>query len=247
MSTVPAVPSDKPLSQGERILDTFVAPSKTFLDLRRSGNWLWPFVLIIIASTLLVFVADQKIGMRKITENGLRLAPKRAEQLDQLPPDKRDAQMETIATITRYSSYAIPVFILIFACIISGVMLGTMNFGFGAELTFNQCLAITMYASLPLVIKNLLAIVVLNLGAGSDNFIFQNPIASNLSALVDSSSHFLYGIAMALDLFTIWTLVLSGIGYACLTKVKQRTCMAVVFGWWVVFTLAATGISAAVS
>ncbi len=247
MSTVPAVPSDKPLSQGERILDTFVAPSKTFLDLRRSANWLWPFVLMIIAHTLLVAVADQKVGMRKMVENGLRLAPKQAEKLDQLSPDQREKQMDIAVKFNQIFWYAFPVLMLIGACIVGGVMLGTMNFGFGATLTFNQCLAITMFASLPVIIKDLLAVVVLNLGAGSDNFILQNPLTSNLSPLVDPSSHFLYGVLMAVDLFTIWTLVLAGIGYACLTKVKQGTCMAVVFGWWALLVLTSAGLGAAFS
>ena len=40
-------------------------------------------------------------------------------------------------------------------------------------------------------------------------------------ALISSTA-----IAISLDLFTIWTLVLAGIGYSCLTKVKLGTCMA---------------------
>jgi hypothetical protein len=245
MSTVPVVPSDKPLSQGERILDTFVSPSKTFLDLRRSSNWLLPFVLMLIVHTLLVVVADQKVGMRKMVENGLRLAPKQAEKLDQLPPDQREQNMNIAVKFNYGFWYGFPFIIgLLGACIVAGVMLGTMNFGFGAELTFNQCLAITMFASLPVIIKDLLAIVVLNLGAVSDNFILQNPLASNLSSLVDPSSRFLWGILAAVDVFNIWTLILAGIGYACLTKVKKGTCLAVVFGWWALLVLVSAGLGA---
>lgn len=246
MSTAaPTAPSQPPLSQGERILDTFVSPSKTFLDLRRSSNWLWPFVIIAIAHILLVVVADQKIGMHKIVENGLRLAPKQAQQLDQLTPEQREAQLGKIVIANKIIWYSLPVLSLIFVAIISGIMLGTMNFGFGATLTFNQCMAVTMYASLPIVIKNILAIVVLNLGAGSDTFIFQNPLASNLSPLVDPSSHFLFSLLVSLDVFTIWTLVLAGIAYACLTKVKQGTTMAVVFGWWALLAVGGAAVSAA--
>ena len=63
-----------------------------------------------------------------------------------------------------------------------------------------------MYTSLPSVIKGLLTIMVILLGA-TGNFTFQNPIASNLSGLVDPSSHFLYSLLVSIDIFTIWTLV----------------------------------------
>ena len=82
---------------------------------------------------------------------------------------------------------------------------------------------------------------------GGRNFTFQNPIASNLSGLVDPSSHFLYSLLVSIDVFTIWTLLLAGIAFSCLTKVTRGTCLAVVFGWWVVFILTLSGIAAAFS
>jgi len=246
-SAAPVSPvEEKPLSEVERIVDTFVAPSKTFTDLRRSANWLVAYVLIAAFSIAMVVVVDKKLGMEKVVENGLALAPKQAAQLDQLAPDARAAQMEKVVTFNRIFAYAYPVVILIFLLIVAGVLLGTFNFGLGAELRFNQCLAVCMYASLPGIIKALIAILVIAMGAG-EAFTFQNPIASNLSPLVDPSSHFLYSVAISVDVFTIWTLVLTGIGFSCLTKVKRGTCMAVVFGWWLLVVLVGGGISAAFS
>ena len=61
----------------------------------------------------------------------------------------------------------------------------------------------------------------------AEGFTFQNMVASNLGGLVDpTSSHFLYSVLTAIDAFNIWTLVLTGIGYSCVTKVKRGTCMA---------------------
>ena len=34
-----------PMSEGARIINTFIAPSKTFTDLRRSAAWWAPFLL----------------------------------------------------------------------------------------------------------------------------------------------------------------------------------------------------------
>ncbi len=243
-SAASAPPLEQPqLSEVERVVDTFIAPRKTFTDIRRSARWWLPFVLMALSGFALVYVVDKKIGMEKVVENQLALSPKQAAKLDQLSPDQRASQMEGIVKFNRIFSYAYPFVALIFAVIIAAVLLATFNFGFGAELKFNQCLAVTLYSWLPGIVKALIAILAVSIG-GAEGFTFQNPVASNLGGLVDPSSHFLYAVASSIDLFTIWTLVLAGIGYACLTKVKLGTCMAVVFGWWVVFVFVGAGIGA---
>jgi hypothetical protein len=246
-SAAPVAPiEEKPLSEAERIVDTFVAPSKTFTDLRRSARWIVPWLLMAITGIALVYTVDSKLGMEKVVENGLALAPKQAAQLDKLSPDARAAQMEKVVKFNRIIAYTYPVVILIFLCVVAAVLLGTFNFGLGTELRFNQCLAVCIYASLPGVVKTLLAILVVAMGAGAA-FTFQNPVASNLSPLIDPGSHFLYSVATSIDVFAIWTMVLTGIAFSCLTKVKRGTCMAVVFGWWLLVVLVGGGISAAFS
>lgn len=245
-STAALPPEQPPLSQAERVVDTFVAPSKTFTDLRRSASWLVPLLLIFIATDALVFVADKKLGFEKIAENNLALSPKQAARLDQLPPEDRARQMQSVVSVTRVVSYGSPIIVFVFLLIFAGVLLLTFNFGLGAELTFNQCMAVCCYASLPVIVKDLVAILALVVGSG-ESFTFQNPVASNLSAVVDPSSHFLYAVAMNIDVFMIWTLVLSGIAFSCLTKLTRGTCMAVVFGWWAAWVLGTSGIGAAFS
>ncbi len=38
------------LSQVERVVDTFIAPSKTFTDILRSTSWWLPFLLLVVVS-----------------------------------------------------------------------------------------------------------------------------------------------------------------------------------------------------
>jgi len=246
MSTsAPGVPlEEKPLSEVERVVDTFVAPSKTFTDLKRSANWIVPWLLMAIFSIAMVAVVDKKLGMEKVVDNGLALQPKQAAAFDKMSPEQRAASLDKVVKFNRVIAYAFPVLILIFFLIVAAVQLATFNFGLGTELTFNQCLAVTIYSSLPSILKSLIAILVIAAGAG-EAFTFQNPIASNLSPLVDPSSHFLYAIATSLDVFAIWTLVLAGIGFSCLTKKSRGACMAVVFGWWLVLVVGGAAIGAA--
>ncbi len=62
-------PEEKPLTEVERVVDTFIAPSKTFTDIRRNASWLVPWVLISIFGLMLVFTVDKKLGMETATEN----------------------------------------------------------------------------------------------------------------------------------------------------------------------------------
>jgi hypothetical protein len=43
-------PEAAPLSEGARSVNTFIAPSKTFTDLRRNASWWGPWLLISIVS-----------------------------------------------------------------------------------------------------------------------------------------------------------------------------------------------------
>jgi hypothetical protein len=58
---------------------------------------------------------------------------------------------------------------------------------------------------------------------------------------------FLYSVASAVDIFMIWTLVLTAIGFTCVSKIKPGAAYGIVFGWWAVFTLLGAAMGAAFS
>ncbi len=241
-------PAPTPLSEGARIVDTFIAPSKTFTDLRRSASWWAPFLLMVVVSTIFVYTAGQKIGFRKIMENQMQSQPKQQERLEQLPPDQREQRLEGGAKFTGAISYAFPLITLIIWVIIAAVLFATFKFAAGADVTFKVSLAIVIYSALPLMLKSLLALLSVVAGMSPDSFSFQNPVATNPGYFMTPGENvFLYGVASALDIFMIWTLALSAIGFTCVSKVKRGTSFAIVFGWWAVFTLAGAGIGAAFS
>jgi hypothetical protein len=197
-----------------------------------------------IVGLAMVFTVDKKLTMETAYENQLRQSPKQMDKIDNLPADQKANALRIGANATKYFSYAAPVLTLVFIGIIAGVLMATFNFGLGAEVKFMQAMAVSMYAFLPTIIKTLIATVLVGVGA-AEGFTFQNPVASNLGGLADpTSSHFLYSVLSAIDIFNIWVLVLTGIGYSCITRVKRGTCMGVVFGWWVVVTLIGAGIGA---
>jgi Yip1 domain len=243
------VPESAPLSQAARVVDTFVAPAKTFTDIRRSASWWLPFLILVVGGLAFVYTVQQKVGFLQVAENQLQMAPKQQAQVDQMPPAQREKNMDTRAAFTKYIAYGTPAIILIWDSIVALILFGTFKLAAGADdLTFNATFAVIMYASLPTIFKNLLAIVSLVAGASTDSFIIQNPVATNPGYFINPlSSRFLYGVGSALDIFTIWTLVLTAIGLSCVSKLKRSSAMWGVFGWYALVTLVGAGVGAAFS
>src|SRR5579872_3335756 len=138
MAAAPVLPMPTPapeprLSEGARIVNTFVAPSKTFTDLRRSAAWWAPFLLMVVISTVFVYTAGQKIGFRKIMENQMQSQPKTQARLEQLPPDQREARLENGAKVTGVISYVFPVITILIWLIISLALFATFKVAAGAD------------------------------------------------------------------------------------------------------------------
>jgi hypothetical protein len=236
VSSPAPTPGPAALSQGARIIDTFIAPSKTFTDLRRSAQWWLPFLLMTVAGLGLVYVAEQKIGVQKLVENDMHTRPKAEARFEQATPEQREQQIK-ISGIAYY--IAIPVVTLLIWLIMSALQFGTFKFGANADISYSKSLAVVAYAGLPMVLRHLLAIVSVLAGASADGFTINNPVASNPGYFMNAAdSPFWYFIASQIDIFLLWTLALTGIGFATTGKVKMGTSFAIVIGWWAVITLA---------
>ena len=237
-----------PLSEGQRLIDTFFAPSKTFSDLRRSAAWWAPFLILAIVSVAFHYVVDQKVGFRKVVENQLRIQPKQAERMDRLPADQRDRVMQQQVSFWKAFSYASPAVSLLVFLIVAALYFGTLKFVGGGDVRFKTMYALVVYAWLPYIVTYLLAVVSLIAGANPDSFFVQNPAATNLGALMDpTSSPVLYALLSSVDIITIWTMILAAIGITCISKVKRGAAMAVVFGWFGFWVLVKVGLAAASS
>lgn len=245
----PAPDSGQPgLSQSARIVNTFFAPSKTFTDIKRSASWWAPFLLMAVFSYGFVAVVVKKVGFDKVVQNQMRMNPKAAERIEQMPADQREQNMRIQVAITKGISYGFPIVNLIGLVIIAAILMASFNFGAGAEIPFKQALAVVIYANLVGIVKAGLAMVSLLAGADPEGFTFQNPVATNLGYFVDPmASRGLYTLASAVDVIAIWVLVLTGIGFARVSKLKTATTISVVFGWYLLVTLISAGAAFAFS
>lgn len=250
MTAGAVVPPQEPaaLSEGQRLVNTFFAPSKAFTDLRRNASWWAPFLLIVIVSLLFMYVVDQKVGFRKVADNQLQLQPKQADRIESLPADQRQKVMQQQVALTKIISYSIPVIALIIYAIFTAVLYATVKFGTGADIKFKTLFALIVYTRLPELLMSLLAMLSIVAGVSGDGFNIQNPVATNPGYFIGpDGSPVLRALLTPLDVFGLWTLVLTAIGISCISKVKRGTAFAVVFGWFAVVVLARVALAAATS
>jgi len=250
-SVQPVAESTPGLSQLQRLTNTFSAPSKTFEDIKQGHtSWWLPFLLFVVVGTGLWLTVNAKVSWPTVVENGLRMSPKQAERLQQLPADQQETQKKYSAIGQKYFWLLAPGFVLLMNLIAAGVLLGTINFGFGGKATFGQVFAVSWYAGLPGLLKLLLGIVGLFAGVAAESFLPGNPAGTNIGYYLPAppeTNIAVWTILVALDITAIWSLILFSNGLARIAGTKPSAGYTAVFGWWVLMMLIQVGVAAAFS
>lgn len=254
MAAAPVPPAEvpvstpEPLSQGARLIDTFIAPSKTFADLNRSASWWAPWIVISIFSLLFIYSMGRQVGFEQISRNQIAHS-KNADQFDKLPADQQAARIKISGKFINYFGYGSPLLVLFYFLIGTVVLWATFNFGAGADASFGKSYAIFMYGSLPGVVGAILGMISLFAGVNPEGFDIGNPVGTNLAYYLDpdTTGKFIRSMASAVDVISIWSIVLIGIGFSCTTKVKRSTAITIVAVWFLVYKLVSASLAAAFS
>jgi hypothetical protein len=210
-NVTPAAP--KGMGEFSRLVGVILEPGKAFEDIARRPAWLVPLLLVILSGVVFYTVFGQHVGWPRYLQHQLETNPKAAERMAQLSPEQRARTEEMQAKFAGVGAdAAVALFTPIALLISSAIVLGIVN-AMGAGLKYKQIFSIMAYGSLPIVVKYALSIVVMFL-KNPDDFNPQNPLAFNFAAFMDpmTASKFVYTIAVAVDLFAIWTLLLGATG-----------------------------------
>ena len=244
-------PQAPALTQMQRVINVFSAPSKTFTDIRdHSRSWWLPFVILSVVGYLFFAVVNSKIGMQQVVDNQTHLSPKAEERLAQATPEQREFSNKLSVGITEGVFLGGPILVLIIVAVGSLVLWGTVNFVFGGKAKYGAIFSMWMFASLPGIVKPILGSIVIFTGMAPESFNIKNYAPTNIAALLMNPMETgagLYSLASSIDIVTIWTLVLAGIGTATVAGVKRTSGYIAVFGWWAIITLVGAGLAAAFS
>lgn len=233
------------LGQIGRVVNAYVAPAKTFADIRRSASWWLPFLLGVVVAYLFTFAVQREVGFQKVAENSMQSNVQMQEKMSSMTPAQVQQMYATVAKVTRTISYAAPIGTLIFALVASSLLMASFNFGLGANVPYAQYLAVWFYAGLPLLFKWILASITLFTGLGADQFQIENPVGTNIGFyLSPDAPKWLSTLLSSADIFTLWTVILLVIGCATVAKVKRSSAAAIVVGWWMLAILGMTAMAA---
>ena len=239
-----AVSEGKPLSQVERLVDAFIAPSKTFNDIRRNASWWLPFVLSIVVGILFTTAVGKQVGFETVARQQIEKNHFAADQINALPKDQQAVQYQKAGQRTKVVSYLFSLPVLIIALLISLLWWASLNFGLGARAKYSEILAVYMYAGLPKILIYLVASILLFAGVGLDNFDMQNPVGTNAGYYMPADSPALRAAGSFFDIFGLWALALAVIGTAIVTGKKPAHTAIIIVGWWLLGMVILSSIAA---
>jgi hypothetical protein len=234
MSEQVMVSHDGPfLNPLQRVADTFVAPEKTFADVKKGANWLLPFLIAAVVGLVYAFTIVHKIGLPTLVDGLIHQSSALEDRLANATPEQATAIRASLEMQFKFL-YAGPVFSIIFGLIGAGVLLATANFVAGGRATFKQMLGVWFYGTLPLTLFYLLVSVAVGAGLGGDQFNMKNPMGTNIGYYLmgGESPKWLVELLSAADIFSIWTAIVLTIGVSTVAGIKRGAAAAVVVGWW---------------
>jgi hypothetical protein len=237
------------MSQMQRVVSTFTAPSKTFEDIKRGNrSWWMPWLIMVVVGYLFFAAVYTKVGMQTVVDNQSKLmSESQQEKMAQMPPEQRAMTAKWTLYVTEGIFIASPIFVLVAAAIVALVLWGTINFVFGGKASFGAVFALWFFANLPSIFKSLLGVVVIYVSNTPEAFNIKNFAPTNVAAFlpVMETNKAVYALCSSLDIITIWSLILMGMGIAIVAGVKRSSGYIAVFGWWAIIVLVGAGWTAA--
>jgi Yip1 domain len=216
-------PAGPGLSEPQRLVNVFIAPSKTFADLQRNPSWWVPWLVTAVFTLIFSIIAVQKIDIPRFVQEQIDRSPRAQKRLENLTPEQRAQGVAIQATFTKVGFYAAPVFTLLGGLIAAAVLMFVYNFILGAEVPFPRAMAVVFYAGIPGILGTILLIVSFLASSDPNTIdITRNPMPTNPGFFLDPEGNkVLYGLASALDIFKIWWVVLLGIGFSAASSNRK--------------------------
>jgi hypothetical protein len=247
-TAVPPLPSESvepKMSEMGRLLNVFGAPSKTFADIRRNASWWAPWLIGALFFSAVFYVYNQKADLDQVIRDQIAQSS-RAQMFDNLSKEQQEQQMAIAIKVQKIVPFFAPVLSLITGLIAAAILMFAFNFIHEAEVSYGRSLAIFFYGGLPLVATAVLSLISITLAGDLEARNMRNLVATNPAYFMDfhTPAKFLYGMAASLDVVTLWSVILMGIGFkvnSASSKLSTGGAIATVF---VLYMIWRVGISA---
>jgi Yip1 domain len=244
MATNMNVQVPAPMNPFQRLMGMYFSPKATLEDIVARPSWIIPVILLCICSLAVTFTFTQRVGWHAFIEKKFEQNP----NTQQMTPEAREKAIDTQAKYAPIFGYVVGaggVFVAVL--LLAAVGLGAFNLTGGGQLKFRTCMALVAWAWVPFLLAYLLAILVILLKP-PDTVDLENLVASNPGAFLSSDApKWLASLLGSLDLFSIWALLLLGLGFSTTNprKISFGKSLTVWVVLWILYIAVKVGLTAA--
>lgn len=224
---VASVGGEVPRSIWSIIVDVFVSPTRAFADFSRKPRVLIPLILLILLTVVTGYFTN---------EYSSKMVMEMMKNATKLPPEAMDAMQKSMATqsiartVMNMVGGALMVTIMGLVAALVSWFLG--SFVFGGQSKFLGVWGVTLLGSLIPLSGGLLRVPLM---IAKDSIY----VSFGLAALFPDKdfTSFMYSFLYQLDIFAIWSIIVTGIGYAAIFRLSRGRGMAVSVIVALLFTL----------
>jgi hypothetical protein len=194
-------------------------------------------VIIIIFSLALSMLYAQKTDWKAMIRTQLERSG-RADKITEEQLDQALSLKYLDVLFPRILMIAAPIYGIPIAFFIVAVLLHLIFSLFQGETTFKKVFSVVVYSYIPSIFSSIIGILLL-LTRKVNEVPIEELVKSNISILFVQKEmpKFLWNLSQSIDIFSIWAVILLGIGMAAISKLKQRTSYIIVISMWIVWIL----------
>jgi hypothetical protein len=225
-----------------RVTGVLFSPKATFEDIVRKPSWIAPLLLIMIFATAAGVLIGQKVEWNSF----IRHQSEQNSAFNNLPADQQEQRVAIGAKVAPYFADCAGLFIPIGLLVSTLILWLGFNLFAGASLKFSTVWGIICHAAVPTILSSILGAIVAFVKAPG-TLDPEHFLASNVAAyLPGGAPHWQVVGGTILDVFAIWTLILTAIGFSVANpkKVSKGTAYGIVFGIWIAYFVIRVGLAA---
>lgn len=224
-----------------RLLGALVSPGKTFRSIAERPTWGAAFLVLLLASAAVAYVVGMRTDYRDVITQS---AKEKGRDVDEAKLEPAINMMQKAGpAISAATAPVVIALISLLAALIYWVVFKLL----GADFSYKSSLAVSLHAGLPGLIAALLTlpVVLSHATLGYADVKSGTFLQSNLAFLAPADAKaWVTALYASADFFSLWSLVLSIIGYRALTRLTTKPVAAVAILVWLLFVAVRVGLAA---
>lgn len=214
----------------QSIWGVLLAPEKTFRALAVRPAWLPALLLLVCTALGLSLVVTPRLDMKEVMREAIE------ESGQEISAAQLERQVEMADKFKWLGTASQVVLQPAVYLLMAGIFLVLFRL-FGSEIDFRRSLSVSVHGMIPFVVATLLTIPVVLSRASLSLKDVQSAryLHSNLAAFApESTGKPMMALLASADLFSIWTIVLLGIGFRVVGRISKVVAFGVVITLWAV-------------